>query len=141
MKCLEKDRSRRYEAANGLARDTERHLNQEPVTACPPSNLYRFQKLVRRNKLAFAAVSAVIAALFIGLAVSTWMYFQERKAKAEQARLRLQAQAKEQEAQTARANEAKLRTQAQADEKKALMEATKSEQVSQLLKDMFSGVS
>src|SRR5439155_387404 len=53
MKCLEKDRARRYETANGLARDIERHLNNEPVVASPPSSLYRFQKLVRRNKIAF----------------------------------------------------------------------------------------
>ena len=50
MKALEKDRARRYETANGLAFDIQRHLNNEPVVARPPSNLYRFQKLVRRNK-------------------------------------------------------------------------------------------
>ena len=54
MKCLEKDRTRRYETANGLATDLKRHLNNEPVIARPPSQLYRFQKLVRRNKLAFS---------------------------------------------------------------------------------------
>jgi len=58
MKCLEKDRNRRYETANGLASDIQRHLNNEPVVACPPSNLYRFQKLVRRNKLAVGAARA-----------------------------------------------------------------------------------
>ena len=73
MKCLEKDRARRYETANGLAMDLQRHLNNEPVVACPPSNLYKFQKSVRRNKLAFAAASAVTAALVIGLGLSTWM--------------------------------------------------------------------
>src|SRR5207253_288390 len=63
MKCLEKDRNRRYETTNGLARDLERYLHNEPVAACPPSNLYRFQKLVRRNKLLFGAAGAVTAAL------------------------------------------------------------------------------
>src|SRR5439155_25651546 len=47
MKCLEKDRNRRYETASGLARDIERHLNDEPVQACPPSVVYRMRKLVR----------------------------------------------------------------------------------------------
>jgi serine/threonine protein kinase len=42
MKALEKDRARRYETANGLASDIKRHLNNEPVVACPPSRLYRF---------------------------------------------------------------------------------------------------
>ena len=54
MKCLEKDRSRRYETANGLAMDLQRFLDDEPVVARPPSKLYRLQKLVRRNRLAFA---------------------------------------------------------------------------------------
>ena len=44
MKCLEKDRTRRYETANGLARDIKRHLNNEPVVARPPSVSYRLQK-------------------------------------------------------------------------------------------------
>ena len=81
MKALEKDRTRRYETANGLAADVERHLKNEPVVACPPGNLYRFQKLVRRNKLTFVAASAVTAALIIGLVVSTWMFFNEQQAR------------------------------------------------------------
>src|SRR5947207_8906928 len=72
MKCLEKDRTRRYETANGLASDIQRHLNDEAVLARPPSAAYRFQKLVRRNKLTFAAITAVAAALVAGLGVSTW---------------------------------------------------------------------
>ena len=43
MKCLEKDRDRRYETANGLATDIKRHLNNEPVVARPPSAVYRFR--------------------------------------------------------------------------------------------------
>ena len=74
MKTLEKDRTRRYETANGLAADIQRHLQNEPVVARPPSNLYRFQKLVRRNKLAFAAVSAVVVALMLGFGISTWVH-------------------------------------------------------------------
>jgi Protein kinase domain/Tetratricopeptide repeat len=70
MKCLEKDRARRYETANGLASDIQRHLNNEPVVACPASKLYKFQKLVRRNKLAFAAGAAIAAALVLGLCVA-----------------------------------------------------------------------
>jgi serine/threonine protein kinase len=82
MKCLEKDRARRYETANGLAMDIQRHLNEEPVLACPPSPLYRFQKLVRRNKLVFAAASAVSTALIIGLTVSAILFFKEKAALA-----------------------------------------------------------
>ncbi len=72
MKALEKDRARRYETANGLASDVERYLGDEPVVARPPSGVYRFQKLVRRNRGFFAGVSAVVLMLVLGVASSTW---------------------------------------------------------------------
>jgi hypothetical protein len=71
MKCLEKDRTRRYETANGLARDIERHLNHEPVTARPPSRLYKLEKTMRRHWIGFAAGAAVVVALAFGAVVST----------------------------------------------------------------------
>src|SRR5450756_985144 len=94
MKALEKDRRPRYETANGLAMDVQRYLNNEPVMARPPSRLYRFQKLVRRNRVVFAAVAAVTVALLIGLGVSTWLFLEERDARrravaAEQQQIRL----------------------------------------------------
>ena len=119
MKCLEKDRARRYETANGLAADIQRHLSNEPVYARPPSGLYKFQKLVRRNKLAFAAVGAVAGSLVLGLAVATWQFVEKSRAEREQNRWRLQAEAEKQTAQT---------------------EAAKSRQVAQFLKDMLQGV-
>ncbi len=78
MKALEKDRTRRYESANGLAMDIQRHLADEPVVARPPSVPYRLQKLFRRNKIAVTAAAAVAAALVIGLGLSTWLFFQEK---------------------------------------------------------------
>jgi serine/threonine protein kinase/tetratricopeptide (TPR) repeat protein len=92
MKCLEKDRARRYETANGLAMDLQRHLGNEPVLACPPSAAYRLQKFARRNRVTFVAVAAVALSLVAGLSASIWMYFRERQATGEQVRLRLQAQ-------------------------------------------------
>jgi serine/threonine protein kinase/tetratricopeptide (TPR) repeat protein len=112
MKALEKDRTRRYDTANGLAMDIARHLNNEPVVARPPTNLYRFQKLVRRNKLAFAAASAVLVALILGLGVSTWMFFKEKA----------------------------VRQRAVAAENKAQTEASKSQQVARFLQEMLKGV-
>jgi tetratricopeptide (TPR) repeat protein len=105
MKALEKDRARRYETANGLAADIQRYLNNEPVTARPPSNLYRLQKMVRRNKLAFTAAAAVLAALVSGLAVSTWRFLKEREAleravAAEQAERKLRQEAELRELNT-----------------------------------------
>jgi WD40 repeat protein/serine/threonine protein kinase len=72
MKCLEKDRARRYETANALAMDIHRHLNNEPVAARPPSALYRLTKLLRRNKLAVGAGALIVLVLVLGVLVSTW---------------------------------------------------------------------
>jgi serine/threonine protein kinase/WD40 repeat protein len=109
MKCLEKDRTRRYETANGLAMDLQRHLKSEPVTARPPSSLYRFQKLVRRNKILFAAIAAVGVALVLGTVGSTWEAIQARRAEHEQIRLRGEAdRAREGEARSRAAAEQHL---------------------------------
>jgi serine/threonine protein kinase len=80
MKAMEKDRARRYETASALALDIERYLNNEAVTARPPSRLYRFRKTVQRNKLAFVAAAAVLASLCLGLGLSTWLFVRERAA-------------------------------------------------------------
>ncbi len=80
MKCLEKDRTRRYETANGLAADIKRHLNCEPVLARPPSRLYEFQKTVRRHKFGFAAAGSVTLALALGLSFSTWQFLEKNRA-------------------------------------------------------------
>ncbi|MGA2444523.1 MAG: serine/threonine-protein kinase [Opitutaceae bacterium] len=126
MRCLEKKRARRYETANELARDLEHHLHDEPVMARPPSQFYRLQKLVRRNKLTFIAAGAIAVVLVIGLAVSTWMFFREKAAR-ERAVAAEQAQAR-------------LRQQAQAAQRTAETEAAKSRQVAQFLTDMLKGV-
>jgi serine/threonine protein kinase len=67
MKCLEKDRNRRYETANGLARDVQRYLADEPVQACPPSWSYQVGKFLRRHRLAFAAAATAAAALVLAV--------------------------------------------------------------------------
>jgi serine/threonine protein kinase/tetratricopeptide (TPR) repeat protein len=71
MKALEKDRARRYETANGLARDVERYLADEPVEACPPSAGYRLRKFVRKHRagIATAGLFAFVLVLFAGLSV------------------------------------------------------------------------
>ncbi|HMC65742.1 MAG TPA: hypothetical protein VKI65_12450, partial [Gemmataceae bacterium] len=72
MKCLEKDRNRRYETASAFAADVQRYLNDEPVQACPPSAWYRFRKIARRNMRILATVGVIVVALVLGTAVSTW---------------------------------------------------------------------
>jgi serine/threonine protein kinase len=71
MRCLEKDRSRRYETANGIALDVRRYLQQEPVSAVGPSPSYRFRKFLRRNRmpLAISALAGLLITSFIALSI------------------------------------------------------------------------
>src|SRR5262245_44098243 len=106
MKCLEKDRERRYETVNGLAMDLKRHLGNEPVNARPPSMFYRLERSVRRNKLAFASAAAVICALLLGVLVSSWQAVRAT-------RLREQADRNSRAARMAEASETKQRGMAE----------------------------
>jgi tetratricopeptide (TPR) repeat protein len=103
-----------------LAADIERHLNNEPVVACPPSNLYKFQKLVRRNKLAFASGGVVVLVLALGIIASTWQAVRATRAEKEQVLLRQRAEAAERQEsqlrQKAEANERIVRANAANDE-------------------------
>ena len=137
MKCLEKDRSRRYETANGLAADLKRHLNNEPVIARPPSAAYKFQKAFRRNKLVFAAGAAVAVALLIGMGVSTWAAFVARKAQRETELARNGEQLQRLEAQSALKTAEVERQHAEANAEKARVTAIKSRR-SQYAANMFS---
>jgi serine/threonine protein kinase/tetratricopeptide (TPR) repeat protein len=133
MKALDKDRTRRYETANGLAMDIQRHLQNELVVARPPSVGYRIQKMARRHKLAFATTTAVAAALLIGLGLSTWQFVEKSRAYQRAVIAERAQNASRKEAEIARANEAKQRGQAET-------EAGKSRQVAQFLEDMLKGV-
>jgi tetratricopeptide (TPR) repeat protein len=72
MKCLEKDRGRRYETAKDFAADVQRYLNDEPVQACPPSAMYRLRKFARRNKRALAMGAVVAVAVLIAATALGW---------------------------------------------------------------------
>jgi WD40 repeat protein/serine/threonine protein kinase len=96
MKALEKDRTRRYETANGLAMDIQRHLNDEPVTARPPSAAYKLQKAWRRNKLIFTAAALIAATLMVGIAISSWQAIEAGRARNAEKEQRLAAQAAQQ---------------------------------------------
>jgi serine/threonine protein kinase len=76
MKALEKDRTRRYETANGLARDVQRYLADEVVEARPPSTGYRLRKFVRRHKGRVIAASLVLCTLLVGIAGTTYGFIQ-----------------------------------------------------------------
>ena len=80
MKCLEKQRDRRYETANGLAKDIERYLADEPVEARPPSAGYRLSKFVRRHRGKVIAAAMVLLALVAGMAGTIWGLIREARA-------------------------------------------------------------
>jgi serine/threonine protein kinase/tetratricopeptide (TPR) repeat protein len=120
MRALEKDRTRRYDTASGLALDIDRFLSDEAVSARPASRWYRFQKAYARNRLLFSGL-ALIAVVLVGslLAVSTSLV-RERRARdqAEQAR-----------------------KEAEADRAAAQAAAVQSEQVSKFIKGMLGSYS
>ncbi|MGO8926024.1 MAG: protein kinase domain-containing protein [Limisphaerales bacterium] len=113
MKCLEKDRARRYETANGLAADLRRHLNNEPVVARPPSTVYRLQKAWRRHKLGFTAAVAVVGALVVGTGVSTWQAIVASTARNAENQQRFAAQTERDKAQAAQKEAQQARLEAE----------------------------
>ena len=106
MKCLEKDRTRRYATASDLVLDIQRHLDHEPVTARPPGNWYRWRKFCRRHRGAVSAAAAIAAALIAGAGLSTWQAVRAIRA--------------EHLADVARQHENQLRQQAQQERQRAL---------------------
>ena len=126
LKALAKERDRRYETANGFAKDIERFLNHEPVTAGPPTMAYRLRKFVQRNRGPVIAAGLVLLALVAGVIGTTVEMLQANHAAEAERRAttdaleqkRLADQAAKQERQ------AKVREAQRADgEKKAKVEA------------------
>jgi serine/threonine protein kinase len=112
MRCLEKDRARRYDTASALARDVERHLADEPVEACPPSAGYRLRKLLRRHRTAATVTAAVVLASVVAAVGQTLNIIQAHRAEAEANRQRAVAEAARQEAEVARVEAEKQRDKA-----------------------------
>jgi tetratricopeptide (TPR) repeat protein len=110
MKCLEKDRTRRYETANALACDVERYLADVPVEAYPPSRSYRLGKFARKYRAALSAATAFVLLLAIAAAVSAWLAVRATQAEAttrqerdDKEQARQQAVAEQQRAEKAEA--------------------------------------
>jgi tetratricopeptide (TPR) repeat protein/serine/threonine protein kinase len=93
MKALEKDRSRRYETANGFAMDVQRYLADEQVQACPPSPAYRLRKFARRNKRALAGAAVLAVAVLVVAGTLGWAVRDRESRKQEAARDRAELQA------------------------------------------------
>jgi tetratricopeptide (TPR) repeat protein len=93
MKCLEKDRNRRYESASALAADLQRYLADEPVQACPPSAGYRLRKFTRRNRQVLVMAGLFAGVLVVAAAVSAWQAVVAREAQYQAEADRKQAEA------------------------------------------------
>jgi serine/threonine protein kinase/tetratricopeptide (TPR) repeat protein len=117
MKCLEKDRSRRYETANGLAMEIQRYLNNEPVLAAPPSAVYRARRFIRRHKLGVIVGIAIAGVFVLGIAGTTsgmlWALREQGRAEHE-------------------------RHIATENEKKSKLEAAKAKAATDFLRNMFA---
>jgi tetratricopeptide (TPR) repeat protein len=132
MKALEKEPARRYETADGLARDIVRHLEGDPVEAGPPSAMYRLRKFARKHRAALAAVTVFAALLVAATASSTLLAIRARRAEAA-ARLERDA------AIAARRSESEARRRAEAAEEASRIETDKAREINHFLtKDLLS---
>jgi serine/threonine protein kinase/Tfp pilus assembly protein PilF len=140
MKCLEKDRARRYESAGELARDVRRYLDGEAVVAAPPSPTYRLTKLARRHRGAIVAAGAVLATLIAGLAVSLRLFFQEREAHDRAVAAESTQTALREQAEDARVAESQQRKSAETERDRARKESAKATKINQFLQHMLSAI-
>ena len=133
MKALEKDRTRRYETASGLAADVQRFLSDEAVEACPPSARYKLRKFARRNKAALitgvAITGILLASTIVSSGLAVWAVRAEKLASANAVKAQTALKAEEQQRKLAQENEAKANS-----------EAIKSREVATFLEDMLNGV-
>jgi eukaryotic-like serine/threonine-protein kinase len=140
MKCLEKERTRRYETANALARDVERYLADELVEARPPSAGYRLRKFVRRNRGRVLAAALLLLALVGGVIGTTLGLVEAQHERDEKEKARQAEAAQRRKAEQARGAEAKQRRLAEANAKKATEErdrATEAEADTQAFGDFL----
>jgi len=133
MRCLEKERARRYETANALRADIQRHLEHQPVLARRPGAAYKAQKFVRRHVMGVALAASVMVALILGL-ISSLIGFSEAR------RERDRAVAAELEQSRLRAVAQRAQMQAEANEKSALEAADRSQRVTQLQSDTLENI-
>jgi tetratricopeptide (TPR) repeat protein len=138
MRALEKDRSRRYQAANDLALEVRRHLADEPVLATPPSAVYRVRKYVRRHRVGVIASGAIALSLVLGLVFSALGWI-EANHQGDLAREREnEAVAEKLAAETARAEEQHQRERAERNEVEARAAAARAKAVAELLQSALS---
>jgi len=140
MKSLEKDRSRRYETANGFAADIQRHLAGEPVLAAPPSARYRVRKFARKHRAALTTAAAIALLLVAGVAVSTWQAVRATRAETA-ARLAEQEARQAQQAEADRAEGERLaKLDAEAQKEQAQKRLAQIEKANDILGSIFENL-
>ena len=126
MRAMEKDRARRYETASALAADVQRYLADEPVSAGPPSRIYRVRKFVRRHRAGVGAAVAILVILVVALVVSLQLYVTASRALKRAVVAEAEAKRQRDDAVLARDAEAEARTL--------------TEEADRFLRDMFSSI-
>ncbi|MEY2409137.1 MAG: eukaryotic-like serine/threonine-protein kinase [Verrucomicrobiota bacterium] len=147
MKCLEKDRTRRYETATTLASDVQRFLSSEPVLARPPTALYRWQKFARKHRVGVAAAAGFVLLLTGAVVVSTTLGLwadRERtaasRAHLEEKAQRLRAEGAEVAAKEKEGLARRAESEARQSADKAKIESAKSAQTAGFLEQMLMGI-
>jgi serine/threonine protein kinase/uncharacterized protein HemY len=139
MRCLEKDRTRRYETANMLASDITKYLKDEPIAAGPPGTAYQLRKLARRYKWPLAMAAGLATALVLGIVGTTVGLIRVSSAKKDA--VAAQKSALDEKNKTLDLYHQVKKTQAFAEMKssEAQKEAAKAQAVSNFLQSLLSG--
>jgi serine/threonine protein kinase/WD40 repeat protein len=131
MKALEKDRSRRYDTANGLAADVRRYLAGDAVEACPPTLRYRLRKAYRRNRAAVLTSSMVAVVLLTATALSAALAVWAKRAEGESKQRRIQA-----DASATQAMESDEKARGDRDQARRLLYASRANQADSAVRDV-----
>ncbi|MBL8814446.1 MAG: serine/threonine protein kinase [Planctomyces sp.] len=135
MKALEKDRTRRYDTANGLAKDVQRYLKGDTVEACPPSFGYRLRKAYRRNKPAVLVTSAFVGLITIAAVMGVFLAIRAEQARRGEVAERRKAEQREAEANEQRALAMQEQRRAEEEKRRAEEEKRAAEAVRSFLQD------
>ncbi len=140
MKCLEKDRTRRYETPNGLALEIRRYLNHEPVLAGPPTAGYRLRKFIRRNRAGVITAGVVAVALLLATGVSVGFARSETRQRQAAERARQNERAERRRADREAAEARRQAEAAKAQSARADKQRRNAEQTADFMASMLDGV-
>jgi serine/threonine protein kinase/tetratricopeptide (TPR) repeat protein len=140
MKALSKERDRRYDTANGLARDIERFLSHEPVAAGPPGTWYKLRKFIRRNRAQAVAVSLVLLTLLAGVVGTTLGLLEARRQAEIAGRKEQDASTEKAKALLAAEEQRKAKTEANLKRVEAERNLAFAKQGTEILGSVFAGL-